>query len=234
MSVVFPGPFVPPQQWTVADLLEHVGGVPSDRVWVVPAPGTATEQDLLDAAARSGRVCELIDGVLVEKPMGWYESVLAAALARLIGNHLAENPLGLVSGEAGFLRTISGRTRAPDVAFVSWERLGTYSPRRQKILPVPPDLAVEILSEGNTPTEMERKLREYFAAGVRLVWYIDPSMQTAMSYTGPDQCESIAEDGLLSGGDVLPGFEMPLRTLFAAAEGVRGGQDPPGPGGVHP
>lgn len=226
MTMLSPGPFVPPPDWTVADLLEHVGGVPSGRVWVVPAPGTATEQDLLEAAARSGRICELVDGVLVEKPMGWYESVLAVALGHLISSYLEKNPLGLVSGESGFLRTTFGRTRAPDVAFVTWERLGTHSPRRQKILPVPPDLAVEILSEGNTPTEMERKLREYFAAGTRLVWYIDPATQTAQSYTSPDQGESVPEDGVLTGGDVLPGFELALRVLFAAAEDIRQRPDP--------
>ena len=227
MTVVSPGPFVPPRDWTVADLLEHVGGVPSARVWVVPAPGTATEQDLLEAEARSGRICELVDGVLVEKPMGWYESVLAVALGHLISSYLARNPLGLVSGEAGFLRTISGRTRAPDVAFVTWERLGRHSPRRQRILQVPPDLAVEILSEGNTPTEMERKLREYFAAGTRLVWYIDPATQTGTSYNSPDQGELIREDGVLTGDDVLPGFELALRDLFAAAEDIREPPDPP-------
>ncbi|NUQ62661.1 MAG: Uma2 family endonuclease [Pirellulales bacterium] len=211
----------------MADLLEYFGDVPSERVRMVPTPGTATEHDLLETEARTGRICELIDGVLVEKPMGWYESVLAVALGRFLGNYLEQNPRGLLSGEAGFLRTVSGRTRAPDVAFVTWERIGSHSPRRQKILPVPPDLAIEIVSEGNTPAEMDRKLREYFAAGVRLVWYIDASTRTAMSYTGPDQGEPLHEDGLLTGGDVLPGFELSLRALFAAAEDVGAGPDPP-------
>ena len=218
MTIVSAGPFSPPADWTVADLLEHVGGVSSERVRVVPAPGTATERDMLEAESRTGGICELIDGVLVEKPVGWYESVLAVALARFVGNYLDRQPLGVVSGEAGFLRTVSGRIRAPDVAFVTWQRMGAHSPRRQKILPVAPDLAVEILSESNTPAEMERKLSEYFAAGVRLVWYVDCSTQTAKSFTAPDRCEPIPADGMLTGGDVLPGFELALRTLFAAAD----------------
>jgi hypothetical protein len=54
---------------------------------------------------------------------------------------------------------------------------------------------------------------------VRLVWFIDPRTRTARSYTAPDQCQPIGEDGALGGGDVLPGFELALRDLFAEAEG---------------
>jgi Uma2 family endonuclease len=78
-----------------------------------------------------------------------------------------------------------------------------------------PDLAVEVLSEGNTPAEMNRKLGEYFAGGVRLVWLIDPDTQTALAYTSPDKSNFIGADGALDGGDVLPGFGLPLRDLFA-------------------
>jgi Uma2 family endonuclease len=62
---------------------------------------------------------------------------------------------------------------------------------------------------------MERKLRDYFAAGVRLVWYIDPRSRTARAYTSPDKGEELTDQGSLSGGDVLPGFELSLSDLFA-------------------
>ncbi len=62
---------------------------------------------------------------------------------------------------------------------------------------------------------MQRKLRDYFTAGVRLVWYIDPGTRSAKSYTGENQCVEVAESQSLSGGDVLPGFELPLSELFA-------------------
>jgi hypothetical protein len=80
---------------------------------------------------------------------------------------------------------------------------------------VAPDLAVEVLSEGNTEGEMQRKLRDYFAAGVRLVWYVDPRSRTAKAYTAPDQGIVLDQQQSLSGGEVLPGFELPLRDLFA-------------------
>jgi Uma2 family endonuclease len=118
------------------------------------------------------------------------------------------------------LRILSKQVRVPDVAFLSWERLGGRRWTRQPILRAAPDLAVEVLSKGNTKAEMKRKLRDYFAAGVCLVWFIDPRTRTAKSYTGPEQCESIEERGLLSGHKVLPEFKLALRDLFAEAEGA--------------
>ena len=79
-----------------------------------------------------------------------------------------------------------------------------------------PDLAVEVLSESNTPEEMERKLREYFLAGVRLVWMIDPRKRAAEIYTTPDAPSgTLDESQALDGGKVLPGFTLPLAELFA-------------------
>ena len=68
---------------------------------------------------------------------------------------------------------------------------------------------------------MDRKLHDYFTAGVQLVWYIDPDSRTARVYTSPEQCRVLTEDDSFSGGDVLPGFELPLRTLFADLEPPR-------------
>ena len=82
-----------------------------------------------------------------------------------------------------------------------------------------PDLAVEILSEANTEAEMDRKLHEYFQAGVRLVWRIEPKTRTSRAYTSVNTWREIGPHGSLSGGDVLPGFELPLAQLFARVEG---------------
>ena len=64
---------------------------------------------------------------------------------------------------------------------------------------------------------MDRKLRDYFQAGVRLVWYIDADLQTASAFTAIDACDNIAKGGVLKGGEVLPGFELSLAELFAKA-----------------
>jgi Uma2 family endonuclease len=205
--------------WTVADLLDQLGGIPPRRVLLSPIPGTATEQDLVhDAEARRGRICELVDGVLVEKAMGSYESAVALALTYFVREYLRRHPLGVLLGESGMVRLLAGRVRSPDLSFLSWERLGSRHFPWQPVLAVPLDLAVEVLSESNTKAEMEGKLREYFAAGVRLVWYIDPRTRTAGVYTAADHLQPIEADGSLTGGEVLPGFTLSLRDLFAEAD----------------
>jgi Uma2 family endonuclease len=204
---------------TMAELLKRLGGVSPRRVRLVPMPGTATEKDVVQAERRTGRLCELVDGVLVEKVMGFYESAVAAAMIFFLKAYLRRRRLGMVSGADGLLRILPKQVRVPDVAFLSWERLGGRQLPRDPILGAAPDLAVEVLSRGNTKAEMARKLRDYFAAGVRLAWFIDPRTRTAKSYTAADQCQPIDEDGILAGGDVLPGFELSLHDLFAEAEG---------------
>jgi Uma2 family endonuclease len=68
---------------------------------------------------------------------------------------------------------------------------------------------------GNTRNEMNRKLREYFQAGVRLVWYVDPDSPTVRTFTSPDAVIELREGDTLDGGDVLPGFTLPLTKHFA-------------------
>jgi Uma2 family endonuclease len=212
MSTVLP-PAAPIR--TLADLLERLGGIPPRRVLFHPPPGTATERDVFEVRRRENRVCELVDGVLVEKAMGYRESALACALIELLGAFVRRRNLGVVTGEAGTVRLYGGLLRIPDVAFTSWARLPR---RRMPAEPVPelaPDLAVEVLSEGNTPEEMERKRSEYFAAGVRQVWIADPHFRTVHAYSRMDQFVLYGEGDTLHAGEILPGFVLPLREWFA-------------------
>jgi Uma2 family endonuclease len=78
-----------------------------------------------------------------------------------------------------------------------------------------PDLTVEVLSKSNTPKEMERKRREYFDAGVRLVWIIDPKTQSATAYSSPTKSRHVGPDQSLDGGEILPGFRLSLKELFS-------------------
>lgn len=206
----------PTRHRTVADLLHHVC-VPPERIRMTPPPGTATEDDRVALSEREGRSFELIDGVLVEKSMGAYESALAIWLGHYFGNYLVSNDLGQMFGADGAMRILSSQTRIPDFSFVSWERCG--QDKLPKVPKLAPNLAVEIVSEGNTDQEMERKLREYFEAGVELVWYIYPETRTAHICTSPKSFVEIDENGLLDGGNVLPGLTIPLGELFARADG---------------
>jgi Uma2 family endonuclease len=200
---------------TLADLLDHLGGIAPERVRFRPLPGTATEQDMLAVEAHEDRLCELVEGVLVEKAMGWRESFLAGVILTILSNFVRPRRLGLVAGADGPVRLASGLVRIPDVAFVSWDRLPGRRLPTQPIPDVVPDLAVEVLSAGNTPAEMARKRQEYFTAGVRLVWLVDPETRTVEVYTASEPSIVLHAEHTLTGGEVLPGFTLPLRELFA-------------------
>ncbi len=150
--------------------------------------------------------------------MGCEESEIAAYLiVRLYGFVLSRN-LGIVMAESGTVRLFPGQVRMPDVAFFSWDRLPGRKRPKVPILHVAPDLAVEVLSKSNTKAEMARKVGEYFQAGVTLVWLIDPKSETVRVHTAADRSILLKRGESLGGGDVLPGFSLPLDELFARNE----------------
>lgn len=202
----------PPTFETFADVLDHLGGIPPGRVRLVPAPGTATEADIFALEDRLDRTFELIDGILVSKEMSYEAAYLAGTLLVLLRALIDPLNLGLVNGPDASLRLFPGLVRAPDVSFVSWARIPGGRMPKEPIPDLVPDLAVEVLSPSNTPREMALKRRHYFEAGVRLVWIIDPKRRAVAVYTGPDRPTRL---DTLDGGDVLPGFALPLARLFA-------------------
>jgi Uma2 family endonuclease len=207
-----------PGHQTLAELLEQLGDIPAERVRSRPYPGTATERDVIQLHDRENRLFELVDGTLVEKVMGFDESIFAVHLAGSLFNYLQTHDLGQLVGADGMMRLFPGLVRIPDTAFISWARCPKGKRRRGEIPTVVPDLVVEVLSKKNTPKEMERKLDEYFRAGVRLVWYVDPKKRTVRVYTARERSILLREDQTLDGGDVLPGFALSIRDWFAAAE----------------
>ena len=213
-----------PRARRMSELLSSLGDVPAERVLLDPPPGTATEQDLLDYLDHEGRPCELVYGTLVEKAVGLLESILAAALIRLLGNFVSQRKLGLLSGEQGPYRLALGLVRLPDVAYIPWSRLPARVEEMEPIPSVVPALAAEIVSHSNTPRELELKRREYFKAGVELVWIIDPGPGTLSVYTSDSaEPDAVLKSGdVLTGGRVLPGWELPVSHLFAET------QRPPG------
>jgi Uma2 family endonuclease len=200
---------------TLADLVKQLGDIPLERIHLKPAPGTATEKDLLAALeAPRKRICELVDGVLVEKPVSTKEGLLAGLIGKALWNYLDEHDLGIVVPGDSPLRLWLGLVRIPDVSFISWERLPGGELPDEAIASVVPDLAVEVLSKSNTKPEMKRKLREYFQAGVRLVWLVQPRTQTAQLYTSPTKVRRVGKEQAIDGGEVLPGFTLSLKWLF--------------------
>jgi Uma2 family endonuclease len=227
MSTVIEPTSVPPlapqprSAETVADLLHRLGDVPASRVRIDPPPGTATIEDLVQVnGERRGPTCEWIEGTLVEKAVGQFESWVTFIIIGEFYEYMKRHDPGMFLGPDGVMRILPNIGRAPDVAFLSWASLpgGKPPPRTDKVPEVVPDLAVEVLSASNTKREMERKRREYFQAGVKLVWEIDPQTRAANVYTAVDQMTPVPVGGTLDGGTVLPGFQLSLKAVFDRAE----------------
>ncbi len=199
---------------TLADVLHALGDVPPDRVLWNPRPGTATEADQLLYLNRHRRLVELIDGTLVEKPMGARESFLAMTLGMHLLQFVRAGRLGVVGGADCLMRIVDGRNRLPDVCYTSWGRLPSDDAHLQPVADFSPDLAVEVLSDNNTADEIDTKIRDYFRGGTLLVWVIDQDDRTATVYTAADTFVTLTDADTLDGGAVLPGFALPLADLF--------------------
>jgi Uma2 family endonuclease len=201
-----------PRFENAAEWLRALGDIPPERIIFNPLPGTATEDDLLHFVERD-KLCELIDGTLVEKPVGYDEAIIATNLTIRLGAFVERADLGALSGADSTLRMASsGRVRLPDVAFISKERLPK---KRGRVPTLAPDLAVEVLSQTNTAAEMAQKLREYFPSGTRLAWFIDPATRSVSVYHSPgDPTRVLTESDTLDGEQVVPGFTMPVADLF--------------------
>ena len=160
--------------------------------------------------------CELVAGRIVRMTPtnpthGRIEANVAAALKRFVSTR----NLGVVmAGEVGvFTGRNPDTVRAPDVLYLSHAQDARRS-RPQGFLDVPPELIVEILSPTDRPDQVRRKLREYFAAGVRRVWVIDPAARTVQIHRERGDPRSLAAGAVVSGEDVLPGFELTVDDVF--------------------
>jgi Uma2 family endonuclease len=203
---------------TAVDLVEKFGPIPLRRLRWNHRLGGATETDAVTVHERDGHLCELVQGILVEKVMGQYESLVAAELIYLLKAFLRGKTQGKVFGADGMMKLEPGLIRIPDVSFVSSERLRQNTPTPwQPLVSLVPNIAAEVLSPGNTKQEMDQKLIDYFDAGVQLVWYLDPRKKTATVYTAVDQERTIQSPELLVGDPVLPGLTISLDELFAPA-----------------
>lgn len=204
---------------TIADVQNRVGNVADSRILVFPAPGTATATDLLDNSITRGVGCELIDGILVEKALGFRSDYIALWLGHLIAGFLDQNNLGALTGSQSPIRFKLNLIRMPDLSFIRWNSVADPDEIENPagaFLDVVPDLVIEVLSPGNTRREMEIKLAEYAEAGVTLVWYVDPELKQVDVYPRGNarRKKTLGMADILSGGEVLPGFKLPVAKIF--------------------
>ncbi len=202
---------------TIGELCDRLGGVSAHRVCADPAPGTATVRDYArrDGRSATGAICELADGTLLEKPKGASESVLAQEIAFCLRLYLRDHPIGYVGGEACLIQLAPGPVRVPDISVTLWGDRPAGLTSIDAVTKEIPALVVEVVSPSNTAREIARKVEEYFRAGVRVVWIVNPQRRSAAVYTGVATLTRLDAAGTLTAEAVLPGFALPLATAFA-------------------
>jgi Uma2 family endonuclease len=158
---------------------------------------------------------ELVKGELIRmRPHEYRHGLIEVNFGAVLGIHVDQHKLGRVlSGEVGIYTSRNPDTvRGADVAFISNERLAQV--QSQSYLDVAPELIVEVLSPDDSWSEVNEKLEEYFAIGVQVVWAADPRRQQVHVYRSLTEIERLAAGDTLSGGEVLPGFSVPVSELF--------------------
>jgi Uma2 family endonuclease len=159
---------------------------------------------------------ELVAGELIRMPpSGFLHGTVAMDFGGIIREHVKKYDLGVVcAAETGFkLRQNPDTVRAPDVAFVSKERLLAQG-KPEKFWEGAPDLAVEVVSPNDRFDDVLEKVQEYLAAGARLVWVALPRTKSVMVYRSNGEVRMLREDEELSGEDVLPKFLCQIKQLF--------------------
>lgn len=154
---------------------------------------------------------ELIAGELYEMVSTWNSSEIAMLIGSFVTQYVLREGLGKVTGADGGY--IVGEDRyIPDVAFVRTDRL-TDAPRIDGYYPVAPDLAIEVLSPTDAPRKVRAKVLNYLQAGTT-VWLIDPVDRLVEVYVPGKPAVLLDVTGTLNGGEVLPGFSLPVNQFL--------------------
>jgi Uma2 family endonuclease len=165
----------------------------------------------IDLPENRERIFELIDGELVEKMPSFTPSRIGMDIAFSFKLYLKDHDIGYVTGEAGGYIMSNGQVFNPDVGFISKARLPEL-PEREA--PMPPDLAVEVMSPTDRKRTMRLKAERYLELGTRIVWLVFPDEQSVEVYVQDEDVTTVGIDDVLDGGVVLPGFLLPIREIF--------------------
>lgn len=176
---------------------------------------TITTADQLYQASSNLGPCELVKGVLIMMtPAGFGHGRIENKILVPMTIFADSHELGIVCpGDTGFIIERNPDTvRAPDVAFVRIARIPSVEP--QGYFPGPPDLAVEIRSANDRPSEIEAKIQEYLTAGSIVVWDVDPATKTVTVIRRGTDRAVYGEDNVITEEELLPGFALKVKDIF--------------------
>jgi Uma2 family endonuclease len=183
---------------------------------VAPDNGTFAPAATVPVTIPDDMLYEMVDGKLVEKIVGASEIEIAALLIEFLAPFVRAHRLGKVLGEMIFrIDQASDLQRRPDVSFVADARW----PFRRRVPKVAvwdlvPDMAIEVVSPTNTADHVQEKIHDYFTAGVSNVWVVYPRQREVYVYASPTRIHVLQLGQDLEGGDLIPGFRLPLAALF--------------------
>jgi Uma2 family endonuclease len=159
---------------------------------------------------------EILKGTLLErKTVGGLHGRIGYGVGFSLGLHVIPNSLGrLYTSDTGFvIENDPLSVLRPDVAFVRAERIYPGLEERG-FMSIVPDLVVEVLSPGDRSPDIAKKIEEYRRASVAILWVVDPRTHTVTVYTPENEPRTLDEDDELDGGEILPGFRLPVREIF--------------------
>jgi Uma2 family endonuclease len=181
------------------------------------APKKTWTEAELEALTEDGYRHEVVDGELILSPRNnWFHGRICTRLLFALEAFNRIHRLGTVLDSSTGFWMRSQNCRAPDVSFLpraTMESLG-FRPLERQFFPGAPDLAVEILSENNTRTEMDDRLRDFFASGTQIAWIVAADQQRVEVCHSPTRRKLIGSGGFLEGEHLLPGFSYAVADLF--------------------
>jgi Uma2 family endonuclease len=158
---------------------------------------------------------ELVDGQLVSTEMSGLAAIVTSRICGRLGIVVESRQLGVVMTSEATYQCFAeerDRIRRPDSSFIHRSRMRPEY--LEGHIPIPPDLAVEVVSPNDSFYEVRQKVGEYIQAGVRLIWIVNPAKREIDVYRASGTTLLVTNGDSLDGEDVVPGFRYPLAEIF--------------------